>query len=362
MLDQLAFNRFREKYWLISLVVLIIGLGGIIFFSLWSYLSGILGACTLYVLVRGQLRWLTVKKNMGKKLAAALLLIEVTVFFLIPIVVVVFLLINKLQTMNFDLTFLIKEIDEYSRVIREKTGYDVLSVDNISQVSGFTATILQALLSGVTNLFINLTLLIFVLYFMLISHREMEKYIIDLLPFSDKNKRLMLHETRIIINSNAVGIPLLALIQGGFAFVGYSIFGVGEPFLYALFTCFATIIPIFGTAIVWVPLCLYLFLTKEWGNAIGLLLYAGLLITNVDNMARFILQKRLGDIHPLITVFGVIIGLYTFGFWGIIFGPLILSLFCLFIDMFKREYIDQSKQESVGSVLPEENSPGNASV
>ena len=63
--------------------------------------------------------------------------------------------------------------------------------------------------------------------------------------------------------------------------------------------------------------------------------------TNVDNLIRFILQKKLADIHPLITVFGVVIGLSLFGFMGIIFGPLLLSLFLLCIDIFKKSYLDK---------------------
>ncbi|OJU47842.1 MAG: hypothetical protein BGN96_05755 [Bacteroidales bacterium 45-6] len=342
MLNSSTENRFREKYWLVSLIVLIVVLGMINIYSLWPYLGSVLGAFTLYVLVRGQLLWLTEKKKVGRKLGAALLLIEVTIFFLIPIVVVVLLLINKLQNTTIDISFLIREMDQYLQIIKDKTGFDLLSPSAIGSIPKITGQILQSLLSGVSSLFINVILLIFVLYFMLVSQKEIEKYMYDLLPFRAENKKIMLHEAKVIINSNAFGIPLLALIQGGFAYLGYLIFGVDEPFLYALFTGFATIIPIFGTALVWAPVCIFLFITKDWGNAIGLTLYCLLVISNVDNVARLILQKKMGDIHPLITVFGVLVGLYVFGFWGIIFGPLILSLFCLFVDFFKKEYLDRA--------------------
>jgi predicted PurR-regulated permease PerM len=348
MLNSSTENRFREKYWLVSLIVLVVVLGMINIYSLWPYLGSVLGAFTLYVLVRGQLLWLTGKKKIGKKLAASMLLLEVTIFFLIPVVAVVLLLINKLQNTAIDLSFLIKEMDDYLQIIKDKTGFDLLNASAIGSIPKITGQILQLLLSGVSSLFINVILLIFVLYFMLVSQKEVEKYMYDLLPFRDENKKIMLHEARVIINSNAFGIPLLALIQGGFAYVGYLIFGVDEPFLYALFTSFATIIPIFGTALVWVPVCIFLFISKDWGNAIGLTLYCLLVISNVDNVARLILQKKMGDIHPLITVFGVLVGLYVFGFWGIIFGPLILSLFCLFVDFFKKEYID--KPNAAGGV------------
>ena len=124
------------------------------------------------------------------------------------------------------------------------------------------------------------------------------------------------------------------------ALIGYWIFNVPSPFLFGFLTCFATIIPVVGTALVWFPLALYMALTGDWVNALGLTAYALIVVTNVDNLIRFVLQKKMADTHPLITIFGVVIGLPLFGFMGVIFGPLLLSLFFLFVDMFKKEYLD----------------------
>ena len=98
-----------------------------------------------------------------------------------------------------------------------------------------------------------------------------------------------------------------------------------------------------GTALVWFPVAVYMAVTGDWFNAIGLAAYGGIIVSQLDNLIRFILQKRMADIHPLITIFGVVIGLSLFGFMGVIFGPLLLSLFFLFVDMFKREYLDGRK-------------------
>ena len=79
-------------------------------------------------------------------------------------------------------------------------------------------------------------------------------------------------------------------------------------------------------------------------NGLGLAAYALIVITNVDNLIRFMLQKKMADIHPLVTIFGVIIGLSLFGFMGVIFGPLLISVFMLCFNMFKKEYL-QSKSD-----------------
>ena len=182
--------------------------------------------------------------------------------------------------------------------------------------------------------------MIFVLYFMLTGGRKMEAYISSILPFNEINAQNVIHEINMIVRSNAIGIPLLAVIQGGVAMLGYLIFGAPNIWLLGLLTCFTTVIPMVGTALVWIPVAAYFALNANWFSAIGMLLFGGLIISQLDNLIRFILQKKMADIHPLITIFGVVIGLPLFGFMGIIFGPLLLSLFFLFVDMFKKEYLD----------------------
>ncbi|EJW89534.1 protein belonging to Uncharacterized protein family UPF0118, partial [gut metagenome] len=78
--------------------------------------------------------------------------------------------------------------------------------------------------------------------------------------------------------------------------------------------------------------------------AIGILLFGSLVISQCDNLIRFILQKKMANTHPLITIFGVVIGIPLFGVMGIIFGPLIVSLFLLFLEMFRKEYLVETHE------------------
>ena len=151
----------------------------------------------------------------------------------------------------------------------------------------------------------------------------------------------VLREIHRIVRSNAIVIPLLAVGQGFVAWVGYVIFGVHGTLLWGVLTGFATVIPVVGTALVWVPLALYMGLAGQWGQAVGLLLYGVLVVTQVDNILRMVLQKKLDNTHPLVTIFGVIIGLSLFGFIGLIFGPLLLAMLVFCVDLFKRKYLDR---------------------
>ncbi len=328
----------KERYWKYSLIILILFFGLTIFFELWSFFNGLLGAFTIYTLVRGQMAWLQTK--MKAPLAAILILLEVILCLLVPTFLFFWAAMGKIQHINLDLTPMIQMCQSIITTIQDRTGYNILSTDNLTTITGVASRAIQFLIGQISGIVINSIVLIFLLYFMLISNRRMEDYLYDLLPFNDENKKSVMNEVKMMVRSNAIGIPLLAVIQGGIAVIGYLIFGVPSPFLFGFLTCFATIIPLVGTGLVWFPICVYFAIVGNWFGAIGLAAYSLIILTNIDNVIRLVVQKRLADIHPLITVFGVILGLSLFGFWGIIFGPLLLSMFFLLIGIFKKEYLD----------------------
>mgnify|MGYP000081487101 CR=1 FL=1 len=99
--------------------------------------------------------------------------------------------------------------------------------------------------------------------------------------------------------------------------IGYLLFGAPNILMLGFLTCFATIIPMVGTALVWFPVAAYLAISGDWFNAIGLFGYGAIVVSQSDNLIRFILQKKMADTHPLITIFGVVIGLPIFGFMGV---------------------------------------------
>jgi len=318
-------------------------LGLIIFRETLPFLSGILGAITIYILVRKHMKWLCTKRHMRRSLAALLILGEVIFCFLIPAFFTIWLLINRLTAVDLNPTLLMSTIQHFVNLIQDKTGYDVLNPENLTTVTSYLTRVLQTILGEISFFLVNSIVLLFVLYFMLTGSKEFEKFMYEIIPFSENNKKEVLHEIKVMVRSNAIGIPLLAIIQGFVAMIGYIIFGAPDPVLFGFLTCFATIIPLIGTSLIWFPLAAYLATTGNWFGAIGLAAYALIIISNVDNVIRFMLQKSLADTHPLITVFGVIIGLTLFGFWGVIFGPLLLSLFILCLNMLKKEYLDTNK-------------------
>lgn len=330
----------KEQYWKYSLIVIILFMGVIIFRQITPFLGGLLGALTIYILVRGQMNHLVEKRKLKRSISALLITAETIFVFLIPLGLTVWMVANKLQDINLDPQTYIAPIQQVAEFIKEKTGYDVLGKDTLSFIMSILPRIGQIIMESISSLAIDLFVMIFVLYFMLIGGKKMEAYVNDILPFNETNTQEVIHEINMIVRSNAIGIPLLAIIQGGVAMIGYLLFGAPNILMLGFLTCFATIIPMVGTALVWFPVAVYLAISGDWFNAIGLFGYGAIVVSQSDNLIRFILQKKMADTHPLITIFGVVIGLPIFGFMGVIFGPLLLSLFFLFVDMFKKEYLD----------------------
>jgi predicted PurR-regulated permease PerM len=177
-----------------------------------------------------------------------------------------------------------------------------------------------------------------VLYFLLVQTRDVEQWIKSTLPLKSSNAQKVISEVRNLVYSNALGIPIVAIVQGIIAALGYSLFGVDQWLLLGILTAISSVIPILGTMLVYLPLSVYQYSTEGLYSGIGVLLWGFLVIGSVDNIARFMVQRKLANVHPLITLLGVFMGVKLFGFLGIIFGPLLLSIFFLLTRIYVNEF------------------------
>lgn len=305
------------------------------------FLSGILGAVALYVVTRKFFLFLVEKKNWNKNWATALVLFLIIISFGVPIWIILEILIPQIneQIKN------PKEITEkFQPVLTWIQNQELLQrfdfqFDNqqimtiVNRVMGYV----PSTLNWVGQLFANIFTALFILWFMLTGNRKMEQAVWDMLPFSDDSNRFFLKQNFDLIKSNAYGVPILAVSQAIIAIIGYLIFGVENAVFWGLMTGVASIIPVVGTMVVWIPVCIYQMATGEMNNGLFLALYCLILVGGIDNVLRFTILKKMADIHPIITVFGVILGLQLFGVMGLVFGPLLLSLPGIFYAIYKME-------------------------
>lgn len=329
---------FNDRLRQIVLLLIIFLLAILLMRQLAVFLPGFLGAITLYILLRESYFNLTIKK--GWNLAATSLLFIVLSMLIIaaPLYFTIQLLTEKVMAILSDPVELMKD----ARIVGEKifnlTGIQLMTDENMLAFQKKSAAIVPGILNSSANLLSNFAIMFFLLYFLLKNGRQAEKFLGRFIPLKPENVELLSNETKNSIKANAIGIPVLAIIQGIVATIGYWIFGVKDFGLWGFMTGVFSMVPIVGTAIIWLPLCAYLFAIDKTGSAAGLLIYSAVLITNIDYVARLTLLKKLVDVHPLVTVLGVIIGIGLFGFWGVIFGPLLVSYFIILIRIYMNEF------------------------
>ena len=335
----------NRSYYKTALIIFILLLGLIIFREIRYYLGGFLAAVAMYSLLKGQMIHLTEKLKWSRGLSASIIVLASVIFILIPLTGIGFLVADTISGINLDPAKITTAIDDFVVLIENRFGIEVFTPQNLSFLPQAGGTIMQSVVSGLSSMVINSVIAIFVLYFMLVSYGHFENVILEILPFNENNKAILRQETKLVILSNTVGIPVVAFTQGVLAYVGYLSMGVDSPLVFAVLVAFTTVIPVVGTSLVWVPIGISALLSGDIIRGIILLSYGLLIIGGSDAILRFMLQKRLANIHPLITFFGVLIGLAIFGFWGIIFGPLLLSMFLLLLNMFRHDYIKGSAAE-----------------
>jgi predicted PurR-regulated permease PerM len=249
---------------------------------------------------------------------------------------------------------LMQGIQELSNRVSSYTGTDLLTKENMGELQKMAGNFIPTFLNSSLNILANLAMMFFVLYFMLANGRAMEENLRRFIPLHDDSVKQLATETNTMVRANALGIPLISIIQGLTAMLGYWIFGLSDWGLWGLLTGLFAFLPLIGTMIIWVPLVVFLYSQGDsnW-QATGLLIYSLVVTGNVDYLARITLMKKIGDVHPLVTIFGVIVGLGLFGFMGFIFGPLLISYLILLVRIYTSEFVETNNHHSHPNELHE---------
>ncbi|PQJ78427.1 AI-2E family transporter [Polaribacter porphyrae] len=321
----------------VFVLLLILLFGFLIFGELIPYLTGILGAITIYVLLR---KWMVflVTKNWNPDIAAVFLMILSFIGILLPVSGIVFMLGNKVGEAVENSEQIAKlakiQIDKFE----EKFNFDLSTRINTSEVSSWISENLENFAGSTFNIFIAISLMYFLLYYMLTNRRELRNSLYEYIPISQKNLKIIGDEVQAMVRSNAIGIPLVAIAQGLIALIGFFIFGIENPFFWFTIVTVGSMIPFVGTLIGILPVFILTFSSGNTFAAWGIFLYGLIIVGSTDNIIRLFILKKIDDVHPLITLIGVIVGVPLFGFIGLIFGPLLISLFLVVVKIYKREF------------------------
>lgn len=338
MLSPIDNNTLRQ----ITFYFLITALFLLLFYQLISFFPAFLGAITFYIIMREKMQTLVLKRKWKKTWAAIFLLLLSFLIVMIPIGLLSNLLYGKVEFAIQNSNETINTIHQFIDGFEKKYGIEIINENTAQKISASLAKILPSFLGATFNSLTAIVILYFILYFMLINSREMELWLYKNVPLKDENIALIGREMKTLVISNSMGIPLTALLQGVVALIGYLILDVQDVMFWFVVTSIAAMIPFVGAALAYVPIAILFFATNHATKGTIMLLYGFGIVGTVDNIFRFALQKKIGDVHPLITVFGVIVGLNLFGFIGLIFGPILISLFIVLLKIYINEFGSRS--------------------
>ncbi|MGZ8559732.1 MAG: AI-2E family transporter [Chitinophagaceae bacterium] len=332
-----SFNNRIKQILLLSLILLLVIL---VIKELSIFLPGVLGALTLYILSRSNYFQIVYNRKWKKGRAAGLFIFYYLFLIGLPIFLAVTLISPKINAFLNDPETMINAAKQSINTIQQKIGFNFFSESTVTSSLGKLTAFIPTILNSTATLISNLAIMLFFLYYMLYNGKEIERTTNRLIPLQQQNINILAYETKKIVRANALGIPLISIIQGITATLGYFIFGVEEWGLWGFLTGVFAFFPVVGTMIVWVPLVLYGFAVGQTWQATGLLLYSVIVTGNVDYLSRITLLRKMGDVHPVITILGVIVGLGLFGFIGLVFGPLLVNYIIVLFKIYMNEFIE----------------------
>ena len=337
MTDKPEENIYTPRQRHILLVVVLVALGGLVLFGLAGYLSAFLGAGILYVVLRPWWAALVHRHRWNRKMATTLLLLFTIVALVIPF--------YTLSTMLFDR---LRNVGQYTSQVlavvhrlEHRTGYTITSEQNartlLGQAASRVSNWLPLLAGSILNFVVVIGLMLFTMYFLFMQEETFLRNLRRYLPFRPATMDKLQEALQNNVHANVLGQVLIAAVQGSLTGLTLWIFGVPDPVFWGAAGLFVAFIPVLGTPLVWGPAALYQFSQGAAGQGIGILLVGFIVVMNVDNLLRIVLASRMGDIHPLVTLTGVTLGLEIFGILGLVIGPLLLSYLGVLMQVFAEE-------------------------
>lgn len=325
---------YNTKQQRIIILILILLLGTFLAYSLKDIISAGLGAIVFYTLLRSYYIKLIDVKKWKKPLAALFIIFSSFIILILPFFTLSWMVINKISYYTQNSTEITDILTHFSAVL----GVDVHSVkvvEIIQKIESWALGSFPSIITALLNIFFLMSVMYFILYFMFTEHEYFENSLLKYLPFKERNALQLAEELQKITQSNVIGQGIIAFAQGLCVGLGFLIFGIDDPLFWGVLSALLSFVPVVGSALVFVPAGLIELSYSNYYSGIGVLIWGVLIVANIDNVLRLIINKKMANIHPLISIIGVIIGLPMFGILGLVFGPLLISFFILLINIYE---------------------------
>jgi predicted PurR-regulated permease PerM len=318
-----------------ALVILLLG-GGLVV-ALAPYATGLIGIPVLYVIFTPAHRWLS--RRVRPRVAAAFVVALGVFVILVPGASFAGLVINEAQQIAGGVirSPILSRLGEL-RVGQFDVGPQLAALGQ--RVVSWIGASVFGLVGTATRLALNLSIAFFGLYYLLVSSGKTWEAVRPWIPFSRANADKLRKRFEDVTISTLIGTGVTAFIQGALVSAGFAMAGLPNAVFWGVVTMVFAILPVVGSALVWVPGVIALIVEGRIGWAVFLAVWGGVLVGNVDNVIRPIVFRRWASIHPLVTLVGAFAGVRFFGILGLLIGPLAVSYFFELIRMYRQEYLE----------------------
>lgn len=342
----------------VSFFFLLFALVGIAtFFIFQPFLTAIVAAAILTALFKRPYHFLEALFRGHRGLSAFLTCLLVVIIIVTPLFLVLSLAVNEASNLYGIVTqeATLQSIIEKSLATIQSAPYAGMFIDTVAfdqerlvaevkNLSQHALGILQAAYQGVAHFVFWVFIMFFTLFYFLIDGKRVLHSLMQLSPLKNEHDKLLVEKFISISRATLKGTIVIGAIQGFIGGLAFWIAGVPSPAIWGIIMVVLSVVPSFGTAIVWLPAGLILlFLGHIWEGVFVLSIGAGV-ISLIDNILRPKLVGQDTQMHPLMVFFATIGGLALFGLPGFIIGPIIVALFMALFEIYGIEFRDQLKE------------------
>ncbi|MGB9941413.1 AI-2E family transporter [Methanosarcina sp.] len=323
----------------------------VIVYATLPFLNYIFGGLILFTIFRSLYHFLVRRARLRKQIAAVLVIIISIFVVLIPFYFLLSVIVSEIQQLLIDQASIIASIESGADFLTHllsrldipadtfQTKIEERAMEVASQAVNYTSLFILGSIQSLSHQSIGLLIMYFLLYYLFTGENsDFMRKISIAVPFNEENTATLLNEFRRIVRATLIASGAVAFIQGGILTIVFLIFSIQGAFLWGSIAAILSFLPLVGAPFVWVPATIVQLFQADYTAAVAILA-AGLFISVLDNFLRPIIQKRVGEIHPFLSLLGIVIGVSLFGLLGIVIGPLLLSYFILTVQMFSREYL-----------------------
>jgi predicted PurR-regulated permease PerM len=254
---------------------------------------------------------------------------------------------TKLEAMPF-----YDELLPYRDLIFQKAG------EMVGKISRFLIDNLQAVTFGTVNFLLMTMVMLYTMFFFLMDGDKLVQKILYYLPLEDQNEQRMLDRFTSVARATIKGTAVIGILQGGLAGLAFAVVGIPSAVFWGVIMILLSVLPGIGTALVWIPAGVIWGASGHWPQAIGLMIFCGIVVGSLDNFLRPMLVGKDTQMHELLIFFGTLGGIMMFGFIGFIIGPIVAALFTTVWDIYGITFKDVLPATGPAcSAKPEENPP-----